>query len=441
MRENDGSPRLQNEGPPNALTGVNDSLLGAIDDASKLLDTIRPTVPSETVDDWPAPASVVDIVKAEPTSVTAVYGKKDGTEVERTLSLVPASSITMRRVRWLWDPTPEDMPPTSMARIPAGTLHIIAGPPSVGKSQFEVWLIAQITQGTLPGEYLNRPRAAVIAATEDSWAMTIVPRLVAAGADLDRVFRIDVHDDEDEHARLTLPTDIGILERLARTNDLGILACDPLLSVLNGRIDDYRAVEVRKAVEPLVQLAEKADFTIVGLAHFTKTGAADPLARVAGSGAFGQIVRSVSVLSKRENDDPDDNTPRFVLSVAKNNLGREDLPSYDYAIQPITVEASDGPSYVSRFVLGEESDTSVGDQMRAANTPREDRADLTECADWLREYLINMGGEASRADIVKAAKAAGGFSDSTLNRAKRSLKIVSHRTGFGSSMITTWALP
>ena len=41
-----------------------------------------------------------------------------------------------------------------------------------------------MTRGTLQGACQGNPRAVIVAATEDSWEHTIVPRLMAAGADL-----------------------------------------------------------------------------------------------------------------------------------------------------------------------------------------------------------------------------------------------------------------
>ena len=107
---------------------------------------------------------------------------------ERQIVFTPASSISMRPTRWLWN---EDG-----GRIPAGEITLTAGPGGVGKSTFHAWLIAKITTGTLPGIHFGKPASCIIAAQEDSWAQTIVPRLVAAGADLDRVYRVDVVESE-----------------------------------------------------------------------------------------------------------------------------------------------------------------------------------------------------------------------------------------------------
>lgn len=46
------------------------------------------------------------------------------------------------------------------------------------------WAAAQVTRGELPGVYAGAPKDVLIAATQDSWEHTIVPRLIAAAADL-----------------------------------------------------------------------------------------------------------------------------------------------------------------------------------------------------------------------------------------------------------------
>ena len=49
------------------------------------------------------------------------------------------------------------------------------------------------TRGYLPGACFGTPRAAIVVATEDSWEHTIVPRLMAAGADLTYVNADHLH--------------------------------------------------------------------------------------------------------------------------------------------------------------------------------------------------------------------------------------------------------
>ncbi len=357
-------------------------------------------------------------------------------EAARRLVLTPASTIRMRRVRWLWDTTPSGAPPTSHGRIPLNSLAIAAGGPGLGKSQYAVWLTARVTTGTLPGELYGKPRGVIYAATADSWAYTIAPRLVAAGADMDLVFRVDVQDDEEMHARLTLPKDISLMGKAAEAYSVGLLVADPLLSMIDASINDYRAAEVRSALEPLVAAADRHSFTILGLAHFTKAGGADPLSRIAGSGAFGQLIRCLIAFAKQEGEDGVD---EFVMSLEKNNLGRLGLPSHSYEIQPVTVETDEGPTYVSRFVLGPESMTSVRDVMRA-ETNGDAGGSGNEVAEWLQGWLTDLGGSDEAREIKKAAKKES-FSESAVDRAKKKLGIRSNQQVFGRDRTSHWYLP
>ncbi|GGV13807.1 AAA family ATPase [Streptomyces spectabilis] len=357
-------------------------------------------------------------------------------EAPRRLVLTPASTIRIRPVRWLWDTTPEGAPPTSHGRIPLNSLAIAAGGPGLGKSQFSVWLTARITTGTLPGELWGKPRGVIYAATEDSWTYTIAPRLIAAGADMDLVFRVDVRDDEELHARLTLPKDISLMGKAAEAYSVGLLVADPLLSMIDASINDYRAAEVRAALEPLVAAADRHCFTILGLAHFTKAGGSDPLSRIAGSGAFGQLIRSLIAFAKQEGEDGVD---EFVMSLEKNNLGRLGLPSHTYEIQSVTVDTDEGPTYVSRFVLGPESTTSVRDVMRA-ETNGDTGSLSSEVAEWLQGWLTDVGGSDEARAIKKAARKEG-YSDSAVDRAKKKLSIQSKQQGFGRERTAHWYLP
>jgi hypothetical protein len=355
----------------------------------------------------------------------------------RRLILTPASKIRIKPVRWLWDTTPEGAPPTSHGRIPMYSLVIAAGGPGLGKSQYAVWLTARITTGTLPGELWGKARGVIYAATEDSWTYTIAPRLIAAGADLDLVFRVDVRDDEKMHARLTLPVDISLLGKAAEAYSVALVVADPLLSLIDKGINDYRAAEVREALEPLVAAADRHHFTVLGLAHFTKAGTADPLSRVAGSGAFGQLIRSLIAFAKEEGEDGDD---RFVMSLEKNNLGRLGLPSHTYIIQPATVETEEGPSYVSRFVLGPETNTSVREVMRDEAIPAGDRLESDETRAWLKDYLADLGGCAESSEALKEARKQQ-YSKSSIYRARAKLGLVTRQSGFGKDKVSLWYLP
>ena len=200
----------------------------------------------------------------------------------RRLVLTPASSIQPQSVKWLWQ-----------GRIPAGTLGLIAGREGIGKSLTLIWLAAQITTGELPGADVGRPRPVIYAASEDSWAHTIVPRLIAAGANLDMVFQVAVENIDGSVGSLTLPVDTALLAAEARGNNAAMIAIDPLMSVIASSIDTHKDRDLRSALEPLTRLADETGCAVVGLVHHGKGSSTDPLSLILGSRAFTAVPRWV----------------------------------------------------------------------------------------------------------------------------------------------------
>ena len=83
--------------------------------------------------------------------------------------LTQASTITPRPVKWLW-----------LNRVALFAFSLIGGREGVGKSSPSYTVAAAITKGTLDGDYYGTPKNVIVGATEDSWAHTIVPRLMGA---------------------------------------------------------------------------------------------------------------------------------------------------------------------------------------------------------------------------------------------------------------------
>ncbi len=262
--------------------------------------------------------------------------------------------------------------------------------------------------------------------------MTIIPRLIAAGADLNRVFRIDVESDGDPNARLTLPLDTALLQESFREHDVALLVLDPMLSLLDGAINDYRAREVRAALEPLVAVADGARVTLLGIAHFTKATGSDPLLLISGSGAFGQLIRAGVGFARDEEGG-------LVLSTIKNNLGREDLPSLAYTIEPQAVNTPEGETWVSRLVLtGAPASRSVAEILRDRDDG-DGHSEQREIDQWLVGYLTDSGGSAPAAEVLSAGRIAG-WNDGAVKKARSRIKVESSRSGFGRGALYTWSL-
>ncbi|MEO3780375.1 AAA family ATPase [Micromonospora sp. B11E3] len=328
----------------------------------------------------------------------------------------------MKPVAWTWTD-----------RIPSGALTVIPGREGIGKSLTLAWLTAQITRGTLPGRHHGQPRPVIYAATEDSWSHTIGPRLYAAGADLDMVYRVDVQHDSGFDA-LTLPRDCSALGREISRLGVALLAADPLLSLIHASIDTHRDRDLRTALEPLVNMADRTGCAVVGLAHFNKSASADALNLITGSRAFSAVARAVIAIAR--DDEAGDGS--CVMSQAKNNLGRLDLPSLRYVVESVEVPTDEGPAYVGKLTITGESDRSVADILGdGAAGDGDTRMERDNAAAWLRDYLVGQGGEAAWADVRKAARAEG-IAERTLQRARARAGVTVEREGFPSR--TFWRL-
>lgn len=267
----------------------------------------------------------------------------------RVVRLHSAAGIKPKRVRWLWD-----------GRVPVGEITLVAGREGAGKSTFLAWMVRAITRGELPGEFHGQPRAVLYAAAEDSWEYTVVPRLIAAGADLNLVYRVEVDDLEHGHAKMTLPKDTAeVLAAGAKVN-AAVLMLDPGLSFLDDRIDTYRTPEVRPALEALRRHAERYGLSVVMLCHFNKGQGTDVLTKIAGSRAFAEVARAALAVAVDDPDEDDDDEQghaerTVILSQAKNNLGRSDHPNLTYVIRDTILETEDGDAHVGRLHWAGES--------------------------------------------------------------------------------------
>jgi len=346
----------------------------------------------------------------------------------RTLRLTPAALIGLRPTHWLW-----------ADRIPHGALVLGPGREGIGKSLFCAWLTAQVTLGTLPGIHHGTPRAVLYAATEDSWERTIAGRLLVAGADLNRVYRVQV-DHLGATVPLCLPRDCAQLAEEIGWYGAGLVILDPLISAVDPRIN-VNQEELRSALEPLAALADTTGAAIFGLAHFNKAAGTDALSRVTGSRAFAAVTgsRAFAAVARAAiafARDPNAEDGSCVLSQVKNNLGRLDLPSLRYTVEPVTVHTNEGPGHWGRLVITSETDTHVEALLNDTDTGPE-RTERDAAAGWLSDYLT-VNPKSPSAGVKKAARAAG-FSERTLQRACLSLRVTTAEVGFPRH--TLWDLP
>lgn len=340
----------------------------------------------------------------------------------RSVHLTPASTIQVRAVRWFW-----------LNRLALGTLALIGGREGIGKSICAYTLAAMTTRGHLPGACFGTPRAVIVVATEDSWEHTIVPRLMAAGADLTRIYRADVQTADLGETMMSLPRDVAELELAIAEVSAALILLDPLLSRLDSDLDTHKDAEVRRALEPLGALADRTRTLILGFIHVNKSTSTDALTTLMGSRAFAAVARAVLFVMT----DPNDEHSRL-LGQAKNNLGRMDLPTLGFRIVETHVaDTPEGPVHTGKLEWTGESDLSIRDALDASSLPSGDKTATSEAMGWLEDFLRSEGGQAD-SSAVKRKGAAAGHSTSALHRARQKLKVNTVTSGFPRR--TFWCL-
>ena len=341
----------------------------------------------------------------------------------RRVVLTPASTITPEPVRWLWD-----------RRLPLRGLSLVAGEPGLGKSTLTVELAADVTRGRLDGDLRGDPRDVLLASAEDAFSSVVGGRLMAAGADMDRVHRLHVEGRDGEEL-LTLPDDVAEVE--ARCEGLAtsgrpvaLVVVDPVSAFIAGGVDTHRDAAVRRVLAPLSGLAERQQLAVVGVAHMNKDSAAKLLARVGGSVAFGAAPRSVLAFARHPDDPDGEQGIERVIVHAKSNHGAY-APSLAARIESRNViEVGE----VARLVVDGECEISADDLGAQGGG---DRSDREEAREWLADELAD--GEWHEGREVKARAKAAGYSVRTLQRARVGLQIEDRREGFPA--VSEWRLP
>src|SRR5262245_45891727 len=125
-----------------------------------------------------------------------------------------------------------------------------------------------------------------------------------------------VHDANTERM-FSLISDLGALRRkIIEIGNVIMVIIDPITAYLGvGKIDSFRATDVRAVLGPLKELAEELRVSIVGIMHFNKKiDITNVLLRISDSLAYGAASRRVYGVI----NDPPNHRKLFVKG--KNNL-------------------------------------------------------------------------------------------------------------------------
>jgi putative DNA primase/helicase len=342
--------------------------------------------------------------------------------------LVCASDIVPRPMDWLW-----------RGHIVRGSQELLTGVPGNGKSQIHCAFIAYVTTGgAWPDGCNGAPPGNVIMLTaEDCLDQTIVPRLIAAGANRDRVFVLKKIRRDNKERMFLLSEDLDELERtIAKTGDVRLITIDPITAYMGGKLDSHRATDVRGQLGPLADLAERMDLALSAITHPPKHTSQRAIDHFIGSQAFIAAARIGHMTVEEMSEDEHGNrapTGRGLFTNPKNNVSRK-MSTLAYRISEKQI--ADGIK--AACVTWEEIVDITADQAIAAATPAKERGQQSNVMIFLLDILTNGPMPAK---LIEERAAARKFSKDQLDRGKKKVGIVAFKETGKFDGQWLWALP
>jgi putative DNA primase/helicase len=357
----------------------------------------------------PSPRSLAvrDWATAPAASPLPSAGCTDGTDLEPEVSMVAdeepawdivkASSLKPVAQEWLWP-----------GRIPMGEVTVVAGEPGVGKSQFAVLLAAHLSTGrTWPDGAGTAPLgSALMFAVEDNLRATLTPRLLAAGAAMDRVEVVQGVPEAGRESRTSFAKELR--RELGRRPDVRLVVLDPYDAVLRGiNVNDQR--QMRGAMKSLQHVAAETGTAVLLIAHLNKRSSGPATSRVMGSQALVAAARSCILITKFDGG--------YAMVPHKQNLSNstglrfEVVPWTSGGLEASYIEFSPEPIDMS-------ADELLG------RTPKDGGPAIGEAIQFL---LAALAGGPLPARMLNEQAAGQGISGRTLERARKLLGVQASR--------------
>jgi hypothetical protein len=353
-------------------------------------------------------SSLVRNFESDPHGVASRLGvnptssKGNGSGSTGQMQLSRLSEVEYRPVEWLWE-----------GWIPKANLTVVAGEGGIGKSHFLLGLAARLSTGDKINDGL--PGNTLILSAEDPIDSVILPRLVAAGADLDRIMEGYISNSHWKQS-LAFPDDLDKLATTVRENEIDLVIIDPGSAHL-AAVDSHNDQQIRRALGPLAGIAMEQRCAVTYLVHLNKSSGGSFSQRIVGSVGTVNAARSVLGMGI----DPEDDEMRVVAHVKAN--WSEKQSSLLFSFEELDSDIDGVKVMTTRLKFEGVSSVTADDLVapRERNSPELDRA-----IEFIEQELSNGPVPSAilndHADEIEISKG-------TLGNAKKHLGVISKQVG------------
>ena len=315
--------------------------------------------------------------------------------------------------------------------LPRGELSLLGADGGTGKGLWQAQLIACVTTGKTSGFFPVPPAQTgkvLILAGEDDPGKVLKARLLAAGADMNRVLVLTADDYFGKTGQPLTLKDQALADFAAKAGPL-LLIVDPLQSFLPADVEMASRNQMRSALLPLRAIAAKQGCAVLIVMHSNKKQGVSGRARLADSSDIWDMARSVLMMGRAKNDG------KIYLSHEKSSYARPQqtvlLHIDDVEVEGVKTARAVFDGYTDK----KDADFIEERRVRTAETRQDTRSAILNVLSESR--LGSMPSNELRAAVLREI----GCSDSTYNRVYSELvksgEIAKHQINQGGN-VRSW---
>jgi hypothetical protein len=351
---------------------------------------------------------------------------------------VRAADVVVRKKSWLWE-----------GHLLRGALELLTGVPGLGKSQIQCHLVACATTCLAwpdGAKGLAAPVSAIMITAEDALDQEVVPRLIAAGADLDRVHILKYIRTDDKQRQFLLAEDLeGIKKAMARIGDVGLITIDPITAFMGGKMDSHKVTEVRSQLGPLKDFTERVDVSVSAITHPSKNPGKRAIDHFIASQAFIAAARIGHACfdEMKINNETGESQPtgRVLFTHVKHNPSQR-MATLAYRIiggVAVGQDKETGEAITSSHVVWEEGSVNVTADEAAAAADGGGKKENPQTE--VREFLAGVLADGKPVPVNQIMEAAEqhGFSKKQIRTAGKGLGVIKAKMGYDEGW--GWKLP